>query len=124
MPGTNDATGVDDYLAALPEDRRAILAALRQTIRDAAPEATEEISYRMPAFRAHGRILVCYAAFRDHFSLFPASMSSLAIVADEVAPFHNGKGTIRFDWDHPLPVDLVRRIVTVRLAENAARERR
>ncbi len=124
MSETSDASGVAEYLAALPADRRAILEALRQTIRSAAPGATEAISYRMPAFRAHGRILVYYAAFRDHYSLFPASMAALEALAEEVAPFHNGKGTLRFDWEKPLPAELVRRIVAVRLAENAARERR
>ncbi len=124
MTETNDAAAVDRYLAALPEERQAVLQALRKEIREAAPNATETISYQMPAFRAHGRILVYYAAFRDHYSLFPASMSALATIADEVAPYHNGKGTLRFDWDRPMPVGLIRRIVGVRLAENAARERR
>ena len=119
-----EAPGVDSYLEALPEGQRSTLQHLRETIMAAAPEATEAVSYQMPAFRAHGRVLVYYAAFRDHYSLFPASMSALATIADEVAPYHNGKGTLRFDWDRPMPVGLVRRIVGVRLAENAARDRR
>jgi uncharacterized protein YdhG (YjbR/CyaY superfamily) len=63
--------GVDDYLAALPEDQRAALEKLRKTIRAAAPEATETISYQMPTFKLHGRVLVYYAAFKDHCSLSP-----------------------------------------------------
>ncbi len=119
-----DVAGVETYLAALPEARRTRLQALRDAIRAAAPGATEGISYQMPAFRTHGRILVYYAAFKDHYSLFPASMSVLGTLADEVAPYHNGKGTLRFAWDEPVPEALVTRIVLARVAENAARPRR
>ena len=64
---------IEAYMAALPDDQRAVLEALRATIRAAAPEATEQIAYDMPAFKANGRFLVSYAAYKDHFSLFPAS---------------------------------------------------
>ena len=68
-------TSVEAYLASLPDDQRTVLEALRATIRAAAPEATEQISYDMPAFKANGRLLVSYAAFKRHFSLFPASQA-------------------------------------------------
>ena len=67
------STSVEEYPAAFPEESRAALERLRKTIRAAAPEATETISYQMPAFKDHGRFLVSYAAFKDHCSLFPAS---------------------------------------------------
>jgi len=67
---------VEDYLAALPEEQRAALEKLRKTIRAAAPEATETISYQMPTFKDHGRVLVYYAAFKDHCSLFPQAVRS------------------------------------------------
>jgi uncharacterized protein YdhG (YjbR/CyaY superfamily) len=120
----SDSDRVDAYLAALPDDRRAALERLRETIRAAAPEAVETISYDMPAFRAHGRILVYYAAFRDHFSLFPAGGAVLDALGPEVARFRSGKGTLRFAWDEPLPVALLTKIVQARLAENAGRRRR
>jgi uncharacterized protein YdhG (YjbR/CyaY superfamily) len=114
-------TSVEDYLAALPEESRAALEKLRTTIKTAAPEATETISYQMPAFKDHGRILVYYAAFKDHYSLYPASNAVMEVLGEELKPYFSGKGTIRFDADKPLPVALVKKIVKARLEENAAR---
>ncbi len=114
-------TGVEAYMASLPDDRRAVLEALRATIRAAAPGAAETIAYGMPAFTVHGRFLVSYAAFKRHFSLFPASGAVMEALGEEVAPFFAGKGTLRFTAADPLPADLVTRIVAVRLAEVAAR---
>ena len=113
-------TSVDDYLAALPEEPRAALQKLRETIRAAAPDATETISYQMPAFKDHGRFLVSYAAFKDHCSLFPASHAVMEALGDELKPYVTGKGTIRFEADSPLSATLVRKIVKARLKENAA----
>jgi uncharacterized protein YdhG (YjbR/CyaY superfamily) len=117
-------TSVEDYMASLPEGPRAPLERLRKTIRAAAPEATEAISYRMPAFKDHGRSLVCYAAFKDHYSLFPMSLAVIESHRQELKPYFSGRGTIRFDLDKPLPVALVKKIVKARLEENAARKRR
>lgn len=114
-------TTVEDYLAALPEERRAGVAQLRQAIGAAAPEATESIAYLMPAFRSHGgQFLVSYAAFKKHYSLFPASDAVIEALGDELAPYLSGKGTIRFPADKPIPVATVTKIVKVRYAENAA----
>jgi uncharacterized protein YdhG (YjbR/CyaY superfamily) len=117
-------TSVEDYLAALPKESRAALEKLRKTIRAAAPEATEGISYQMPAFKDHGRSLVTYAAFKDHCSFFPMSTKVIEAHWEELEPFFSGKGTIRFTADEPLPAALVKKIVRARLAENAARGRR
>jgi uncharacterized protein YdhG (YjbR/CyaY superfamily) len=115
-------TSVEDYMAALPDERRATLEELRQTIKAAAPEAAESIAYQMPAFRSHGgQFLVSYAAYKAHNSLFPASDAVVAALGEELTPYLSGKGTIRFPANEPLPTALVRRIVTVRVAENAAR---
>lgn len=114
-------TSVESYLALLPDGQRTILEALRATIRAAAPGATEQIAYGMPAFKANGRFLVSYAAFKSHFSLFPASGAVLDALGEEVMPFFAGKGTLRFTASDPLPADLVARIVAVRLVETAAR---
>jgi uncharacterized protein YdhG (YjbR/CyaY superfamily) len=114
-------TSVEDYLAALPEEPRAALEKLRKTIRAAAPQATEKISYAMPAFEQNGRFLVSYAAFKDHCSLYPASTAVMETLGDELEPYFSGKGTLRFRADEPIPAALVRKIVRVRLEENAGR---
>ena len=115
-------TSVEEYLAALPDDRRAALEILRQTISAAAPEAIETIAYQMPAYRSHGgQFLVSFAAYKRHNSLFPASEAVVDELGEEVAPYLAGKGTIRFAADKPIPTGIVARIVKVRLAENEAR---
>jgi uncharacterized protein YdhG (YjbR/CyaY superfamily) len=116
---------VEEYLETLPADRRAAVETLRRTIRAAAPEAAETIAYSMPAFRSHGgQFLVSYASYKKHYSLFPASGTVVEALGDDLTPYHAGKGTIQFPADKPIPTDLVRRIVEVRMAENAAHERR
>lgn len=114
---------VEDYLAALPEASRVALEGLRAAIRAAAPEATELISYQMPAFRNDGRLLVSYAAFTNHCSLFPMSLKVVEDHREELGAFDAEKGTIRFQPDRPLPAELVAKIVRARIAENAARGR-
>ena len=112
---------VDDYLATLPADRRAGVEELRRAVNAAAPDATETIAYQMPALRSHGgQFLVSYAAYKQHYSLFPASGAVIAALGDELTPYLVGKGTIRFPASRPIPTDLVLRIVKVRFAENAA----
>src|SRR3990170_6549592 len=88
---------VEAYLADLPQGSRANLEKLRKVIRAAAPGATETISYQMPAFKHDGRLLVSYAAFKDHYSLFPMSGDVIGTLGDELKPYASGKGTIRFD---------------------------
>ena len=111
-------------MAALPEESRAALERLREMIKAAAPEATETISYQMPAFKDHGRSLVAYAAFKNHCSLFPMSKAVIEARREELKPYLTGKGTLRFHADKPLPAELVRKLVKARLAENAAHRRR
>ncbi len=118
-----DTADVDAYLAKVPPEQRAALQRLRDLVRAAAPDAEEVISYRMPAFRYRGN-LVYYAAFADHCSLFIGSVVTQRKFAAELKPFAAGKGTVRFTPDHPLPADLVRRIVRARVAENEARNAR
>lgn len=116
---------VEDYLATLPNERRAGVEMIRQTANAAAPEASETIAYGMPALRSHGgQFLVSYAAFKAHYSLFPASEAVVEACGDDLAPYLSGKGTIRFPADQPIPTALVTRILEVRWAENAAHERR
>jgi uncharacterized protein YdhG (YjbR/CyaY superfamily) len=115
-------TSVEDYLAALPADRRAAMEELRRTIRAAAPDATETIAYDMPAFRGPGgRFVVSYGAYKAHYSLYPASGAVIEALGNELQPYLAGKGTVRFAADQPVPVALVTKIVTIRVAEIAAR---
>jgi len=115
-------TNVDEYLATVPVERRAVLVEMRKSIRAAAPEATETIAYDMPAFRSHGgQFLVSFAAYKHHYSLFPASGAVVEALGEELAPYLAGKGTIRFPADQPVSASLVTRVVKVRLAEVAER---
>jgi uncharacterized protein YdhG (YjbR/CyaY superfamily) len=111
---------VDEYMAELPPDRRAALEQFRKAIRAAAPEAVEVISYNMPAFKQDGRFLVSYAAFKKHYSLFPASDVVVETLGAQVAPYLSGRGTIRFPADTPVPTDLIEKIVRIRVKEHLA----
>jgi len=115
-----DPATVDEYLAALPADRRGPMEDLRRTIRAAAPDATEVITYKMPGFKRNGRFLVSYDAFKQHYSLFPSSDPIIGALGDRVRPYLAGKGTLRFPADQPLPLDLITEIVKIRVAENDA----
>ena len=115
-------TTVDEYLAELPEARRAAVEQLRQTINAAAPEATESIAYQMPALRSHGgQFLVSYAAFKNHYSLFPASDVVVATLGDGADAVPGRQGHDPLPGEPADPADLVRRIVEIRVTENAAR---
>ena len=107
------------YLKAVPPAPRAALQKLRKAIKIAAPEATEGISYGIPMFKHHG-MLVGYAAFKEHCSLF---MSTALTQAHKkaLAPYQTSKGTIRFTIEKPLPAALVRKLVKARVAQNEAR---
>jgi uncharacterized protein YdhG (YjbR/CyaY superfamily) len=110
---------VDDYLSRLPEDSRAILEKLRQTIKTVVPEATEGISYQIPTFKYQGRMLVSYAAFKEHYSFFPG-IGPIEAHSVELKPFRTAKGTIQFTDERPLPVSLIKKIVKTRIKLNDA----
>lgn len=109
---------VDEYLAGVPKEARATLEKLRKTIKAAAPMASEVISYQMPMYKHHG-MLVGFAAFKDHCSLFPGA-AAIVTHRDELKAYETSKGTIRFPVGKPLPAALVKRIVKARVAENEA----
>lgn len=116
---------VDAYVATLPEERRAGIEAIRTAVNAAAPQATETIAYAMPALRSHGgQFLVSYAAYKRHYSLFPASERVIEGLGEALTPYLSGRGTIRFPADQPIPTDLIAGIVEIRFAENEARARR
>ncbi len=108
---------IDEYLAVLSDDKRAALEKLRKTIRAAAPDAEECISYMIPAFRLNG-LLVGFGAAAKHCSFYPMSSTTVAAFRDDLKDFDTSKGTIRFQPDKPLPVALVRKLVKARIKEN------
>jgi uncharacterized protein YdhG (YjbR/CyaY superfamily) len=108
---------IEDYLADLPDDRRDGVQTLRRVAGAAAPEAVETIAYQMPTLRLEGRFLVSWAAYRRHYSLFPASGVVVETLGEDIAPYLAGRGTIRFPADHPIPKDLVTRVVRTRVTE-------
>lgn len=117
------AKSVDDYLAAVPEEARAVLEALRRTIRDAAPKAEEAISYQIPSFKYHGP-LVFFAAFKNHCSFYVASKSVMKTFSSELKPYDTSGTTIHFSAENPLPATLVKKIVKARIEENEARAKK
>jgi len=111
------AKTVHEYIDSAPEPGRAALKKMRATIRSVLPrEATEVISYKMPAFK-HGKVLVWYAAFKDHCSLFPTA-AAMEACKEELAGYTTSKGTVRFETDKALPIALIKRLVKVRLQQS------
>ena len=114
---------IDEYLAALSEDKRAALEKLRKTIRAAAPKAEECISYQLAAFRQNG-MLVAFGATANHCAFYLMSSSTVEAHKDELKDYDTSKGTIRFAADKPLPVALVKKLVKARIAENKEQQGR
>ena len=109
---------IDAYIAVFPEDVQAILQQVRRTIHEAAPEATEAISYQMPTFKLHGN-LVHFGAFKNHIGFYPVP-SGMAAFEEELAAYKQGKGSVQFPLNKPMPLDLIRRIVEFRVQESKA----
>lgn len=106
---------IDDYISVFPPEIRLLLEEIRQTIRDAAPEATEAISYQMPTFKLNGN-LIHFAAFKNHIGLYPAPTGIEAFRKD-LSVYKSGKGSVQFPITDPLPLDLITRIVRFRVDE-------
>jgi uncharacterized protein YdhG (YjbR/CyaY superfamily) len=117
MKNTKDIYNtIDEYIALFPEDIRKKLIKIRETVKAAAPEATEKISYQIPAFALKGN-LVYFAAFKNHIGFYPTS-SGTSKFQNELSSYDVSKGTIRFPLDRPIPYDLIRKIVLFRVKEN------
>jgi len=109
---------IDAYIAGYPEEVQAILQLIRRTIHETAPEATEAISYRMPTFKLHGN-LVHFGAFKSHIGFYPVP-SGMEAFKDELAAYKQGKGSVQFPLNKPMPLDLIRRMVEFRVQESKA----
>ncbi len=107
----------EEYIASIPEERRAGVDRIRALAVAAAPEAQETISYDMPALRLDGHFLVSWAAFKWHDSLFPASAAVVQELGEDIRPYLAGRGTIRFPAGEPLPDDVITRVVRTRVME-------
>jgi uncharacterized protein YdhG (YjbR/CyaY superfamily) len=107
---------IDEYVANFPEDVQKKLQEIRGVIKDAAPEAKERISYKMPAFTLNGN-LVYFAAFKNHIGFYPIP-SGIEEFKKELSVYKQGKGSVQFPLDKPLPLELIRRIVKFRVREN------
>lgn len=110
-------TSVDQYIQGFPVEVQRTLSALRETIRAAAPGAVEKIAYQMPTFYFHGN-LVHFAAFEHHIGFYPTP-SGIEAFKEELRPYKGAKGSVQFPITEPLPLDLIARIVTFRVAETA-----
>lgn len=114
---------VNEYTERLSEQAKEAFAKFRSTIRSALPKTAEEvISYRIPAVAQNG-IIVWFAAFSDHCSLFPTA-SVIDVFSDELRGYTISKGTIHFPFNKPLPTALIKRIVKARVKEKASKDRR
>lgn len=121
--GAPAPSGVEEYLAAVPEPARTTLNKIRASIRAAVgPAATERISYGMPAFHYQGP-LMAYGAFARHCSLFPMSVSVIEAFQEELKDYRTSKGTLQFPLDKPLPAALVKKLVRARMAQNELKKK-
>ena len=121
--GKGAPKNVEEYVAGVPESARSTFTRLRAAVQSAVPaEATEVISYGIPAFK-HKRVLVWFAAFSNHCSLFPTA-SIVEAFKKELKAFATSKGTIQFPTDRPLPIALVKKLVKARVVENEGKKRR
>ena len=108
---------VTEYIAAAPPSARKRLRELRTLIKSAAPDAKEKISYGIAAFTAGNRILLYFAGWERHVSLYPVTAAIARVLKREIKPYRSGKGTLRFSLTRPIPKGLIRRIVKVRAKE-------
>jgi uncharacterized protein YdhG (YjbR/CyaY superfamily) len=117
MEGEATGNGIDEYIAQFPPETQAVLNEVRTLIATTAPEATETISYAIPTFDLNGKHLVHFAGFTKHVGFYPVP-SGMEAFKDDLAAYKQGKGSVQFPLGEPMPLDLIRRIVEFRVAEN------
>ena len=109
---------IDEYIAGFPPDVQEILQKIRKTVHEAAPDATEKISYQMPTFYLHGN-LVHFAGFKEHIGFYPVP-TGIEKFKKELSVYKQGKGSVQFPLDQPIPYGLITKIVKFRVKENLA----
>jgi uncharacterized protein YdhG (YjbR/CyaY superfamily) len=120
MASAATARSIDEYIAVFPPETMKALTQVRALVRELAPYATETISYAIPTFDLNGRHLVHFAGYAKHIGFYPIP-SGIEAFKEELAPYKQGRGSVQFPLDKPMPMDLIRRIVEFRIAENRAR---
>jgi uncharacterized protein YdhG (YjbR/CyaY superfamily) len=113
---------IDEYIRSCPAEVHELLRAFRETVREAAPGASEKISYGMPGFYLGGN-LVWFAAFKKHIGFYPGP-GAIEMFVKELAPYRTSKGAIQFPLDRPLPLALIKKIVKFRVKQNQAEPRK
>ena len=116
-----DFSSVDEYIASQPEPAQAALKLVRKTIRAAVPKAEEVISYKMPTYKLHGEVVIYFAGWKKHFSIYPATRRVLEAFKKELAIHEVNKSTVRFPLSQPVPEELLARITKFRAKEVARR---
>src|SRR5215470_15793017 len=111
---------VEEYIVAQPEGVQPKLRQVRAAIQKAVPEAVEVIGYRMPGYKLHGKPMLYFAGFKEHYSLFAASGTFFSVLEDELMGYELRKGTVQFPLTKPVPVKLISRIAKLRAAGIAA----
>src|SRR5688500_9263959 len=122
MMAKTDYRSVDEYLAAQPVPARSVLQRVRATIRRALPGAVEGISYQIPVYKLDGRMVLYFAGFQHHYSIYPATARVAGALKRELAGLLHSKATIRFSYEDPIPARLITRIAKLRAAEVAQRK--
>src|SRR6267378_7762585 len=112
---------IDEYIETFPKDVQPILEKVRQTIRKAAPKAVEAISYQMPTFKLNGKGLVYFAGYKSHIGFYPIP-SGIEAFKKELSAYKQGRGSVQFPIDEPLPLALVSRIVKFRMKQDASKK--
>ena len=112
-----DFKSVDEYIKAQASELQPVLRRVRSIIRKAVPEATEVISYQIPAYKLAGRVFIYFAAWKQHYSIYPATDPLMAAFKGELTPYRVSKGTLRFPLSEPVPVKLIERIARFRAEE-------
>ena len=111
---------IDEYIAGFPKEVQEILEKIRMTIRKAAPDAEETISYLIPTFTLKGKYLIYFAGYKKHIGVYPVPAGD-AELNEELSVYQTGKGTLQFPLDKPIPLDLITKIVKLRVKENLAK---
>ena len=119
-----DFKTIDEYVSTFPSEVQDALDEVRQTIRKAAPEAEEAISYQIPTLKLNGKYVVYFAGYKKHVSLYPVTSAMIEAFDSELAPYRSGKATLQFSLNKPLPVELIGKLVRCRVEEMSKAKRK